>query len=90
MSGQRRLGPRIREKYKKINGQGITLGMRTLFGPLDFTMMNDAQNVDTCTAILFMARCLERIGDHIKNVAEDIYFIVSGKIYEKEAVSKGV
>jgi phosphate transport system protein len=61
----------------------------SLLAELRICMMDDAQNVDTCTAMLFMARCLERIGDHIKNVAEDIYFIVSGKIYEKEATFTG-
>jgi phosphate transport system protein len=28
-----------------------------------------------------IARCCERIGDHITNVAENIYFIRSGKPY---------
>ena len=42
--------------------------------------MTDPETVKACTALLFIARCLERIGDHIKNVAEDIYFIVTGEI----------
>jgi phosphate uptake regulator len=28
--------------------------------------------------LIFTARCCERIGDHIKNVAEGVYFIIHG------------
>ena len=48
---------------------------------LRLCMMTDTDTVKTCTALLFVARCLERIGDHIKNIAEDIYFIVTGDLY---------
>jgi phosphate transport system protein len=33
------------------------------------------------TALLFLARCCERIGDHIQNLAENVHFIVTGEIY---------
>jgi phosphate transport system protein len=56
----------------------------TLFTKLRMCMMKDSQTVKMCTALLFVARCLERIGDHIKNVAEDIYFIVTGELYNGE------
>ena len=33
------------------------------------------------TALLFVARCCERIGDHITNVAESVHYIVTGDTY---------
>jgi phosphate transport system protein len=38
------------------------------------------------TSLVFAARCCERIGDHITNVAENIYFIEHGKPYIDSAV----
>lgn len=35
--------------------------------------------VDDGTHLMFIARCCERIGDHVTNIAEDIYYIISGK-----------
>jgi phosphate transport system protein len=38
-------------------------------------MTQDAENMNAYTNLLFVARCCERIGDHITNIAENIYFI---------------
>ena len=44
--------------------------------------MNDKQiSVENGTQLLFMARCCERIGDHITNIAEDVYYIQTGRNY---------
>ena len=56
-----------------------------LLGELQRCMINDPQNVEGCTAMLFIGRCLERIGDHIQNISEDIYFIVKGELYTQQA-----
>jgi phosphate transport system protein len=42
-------------------------------------MMEDPRNITPCTHILFIAKNLERIGDHATNVAETIHFLVNGK-----------
>ncbi|HQT75467.1 MAG TPA: PhoU domain-containing protein, partial [Rhodopila sp.] len=36
------------------------------------------QNIGICTHLLFVARNLERIGDHTTNVAETVYYAVTG------------
>jgi phosphate transport system protein len=59
-----------------------------LLNELRTCMTQDNQYINSCTALLFIARCLERIGDHIKNIAEDIYFIVTGELYEEEEISE--
>lgn len=50
-------------------------------------MKFDPQSTSVFTSLLFIARCLERIGDHIKNVDEHIYFVVYGETYQKTAAS---
>lgn len=42
-------------------------------------MQQDTAMVDACTAMIFMGRCLERIGDHITNIAEGIYYVETGE-----------
>ena len=36
---------------------------------------------DAFTSYIFIGRCLERIGDHVTNIAEDIYYIKTGDTY---------
>ncbi len=43
-------------------------------------MRVDAGNVDSGTRILFAAHYLERIGDRVTNIAEDIVFLATGEI----------
>ncbi len=49
-----------------------------LFRELLTYMMEDPRNITPCTHLLFMAKNLERIGDHATNIAENIYFLVTG------------
>ena len=49
-----------------------------LFRELLTYMMEDPRNITPCTHLLFMAKNLERIGDHATNIAENVYFLVHG------------
>jgi phosphate transport system protein len=49
-------------------------------------MAKDAQNIKAYTGLIFVARCCERIGDHVTNVAENIYFVEEGDPYHGEIV----
>jgi phosphate transport system protein len=49
-----------------------------LFRELLTHMMEDPRNITPCTHLLFMAKNLERIGDHATNIAENVYFLVHG------------
>ncbi len=42
-------------------------------------MMEDPRQISVCTHLLFIAKNIERIGDHVTNVAETIYFVVHGE-----------
>jgi phosphate transport system protein len=50
----------------------------SLFRELLTYMMEDPRNIGACTHLLFMAKNIERIGDHATNIAEDLYFLVHG------------
>ena len=50
-----------------------------LFRELLTYMMEDARAITGCTHLLFMAKNLERIGDHATNIAENIWFTVRGE-----------
>ena len=41
-------------------------------------MMEDPRNISACTHLLFCAKNIERIGDHATNIAETVYYIVTG------------
>ena len=43
-------------------------------------MMEDPRSISACTHLLFVAKNIERIGDHATNIAENVYFLVHGKM----------
>jgi phosphate transport system protein len=49
-----------------------------LFRELLTYMMEDPRYISACTHLLFMAKNIERIGDHATNIAEDLYYLVHG------------
>ena len=51
----------------------------TIFRELITYMMEDARNITACTHLLFIAKNLERIGDHATNIAELTYYAVTGE-----------
>ena len=50
----------------------------SLFRELLTYMMEDPRNISACTHLLFCAKNIERIGDHATNIAETVYYIVTG------------
>ena len=50
-----------------------------LFRELLTYMMEDARAITPCTHLLFMAKNLERIGDHATNIAENVWFLIHGE-----------
>ena len=50
-----------------------------MFRELITYMMEDPRNITPCTHLLFIAKNLERIGDHATNIAETVYYAVTGR-----------
>jgi phosphate transport system protein len=50
----------------------------SLFRELLTYMMEDPRTIGLCTHLLFVAKNIERAGDHCTNVAETVYYMVSG------------
>ena len=50
-----------------------------LFRELLTYMMEDARSITACTHLLFIAKNLERIGDHATNIAEEVWFAINGE-----------
>jgi len=51
----------------------------SLFRELLTYMMEDPRNITPCTHLLFCAKNIERIGDHATNIAETIFYVVTGE-----------
>lgn len=51
-------------------------------------MMEDARTISPSLDLLFLAKSIERIGDHAKNIAEQIIFIVKGEDVRHTPVDK--
>ena len=51
----------------------------SLFRELLTYMMEDPRHITPCTHLLFIAKNIERMGDHATNIAEIISFLVTGK-----------
>ncbi len=51
----------------------------TIFRELVTYMMEDPRQITPCTHLLFIAKNLERIGDHATNIAETVHFAATGE-----------
>ena len=56
----------------------------SIFRELITYMMEDARNITPCAHLLFIAKNLERIGDHATNIAEHVHYAVTGDVLTDE------
>jgi phosphate transport system protein len=49
-----------------------------IFRELLTYMMGDPRTITACAHLLFVAKNLERIGDHATNIAETVFYLVTG------------
>jgi phosphate transport system protein len=57
---------------------------QSLFRELLTYMMEDPRTISGCAHLLFVAKNLERIGDHCTNIAEEVHFLVTGETLTTE------
>lgn len=56
----------------------------SVFRDLLTFMMEDPRNITLCTHLLFCSKNLERIGDHTTNIAETVFYLVTGETMPME------
>lgn len=55
-----------------------------LFRELLTHMMEDPRAITPCMHLLFIAKNVERMGDHTTNIAEQIHYMVTGDTFDEE------
>lgn len=62
----------------RVEDEKIDIRYTAIFRELLTYMMEDPRVITTCTHLLFCAKNLERIGDHVTNIAENAYYVTTG------------
>jgi phosphate transport system protein len=62
----------------RAEDEKIDIKYTSVFRELLTYMMEDPRNITACTHLLFCAKNLERIGDHVTNIAENGYYVMTG------------
>jgi phosphate transport system protein len=47
-------------------------------------MMEDPRNITPCMHLHFIAKNIERVGDHATGIAEQVIYLVTGKLPDEE------
>jgi phosphate transport system protein len=59
--------------------EGVDAHYNSLFRELLTYMMEDPRTIGPCAHLLFVAKNIERIGDHCTNIAENVYYLATGE-----------
>jgi phosphate transport system protein len=62
----------------RADDEKVDIKYTAVFRELLTYMMEDPRNISACTHLLFCAKNLERIGDHVTNIAENAYYVITG------------
>ncbi len=62
-----------------IRDQDIDRQFRAIFRQLVTYMMEDPRTISTALDVVFVAKSIERMGDHTKNIAEQVIYIAKGR-----------
>ncbi len=70
----------VEQAHRVINADAnVDVEFKSIVRQLITHMMEDPRTITTSIDIIWIARAVERIGDHAKNIAEHVVFIVEGR-----------
>jgi len=75
----------VRQRDKELDALHTSI-----FRELLTYMMEDPRSITACTHLLFIAKNIERIGDHATNIAEVVEFLVNGRVPADERIKEDV
>jgi len=64
--------------------QGVDQMNSALFREMLTYMMENPRNIEAATHLLFISKNMERAGDQVCNITEQISYLVTGDIFENE------
>jgi phosphate transport system protein len=62
--------------------EDVDLMNNTMFRELLTYMMEDPRSITACMHLLFIAKNIERAGDHTTSIAEQVHYLISGSLPE--------
>jgi len=68
----------------RLRDEEVDLMHNTLFRELLTYMMEDPRNITPSMHLLFIAKNLERCGDHTAQIAEQVHYMVAGSLPEEK------
>lgn len=67
----------------RLADQEINDKTDALFRELLTYMMENPRNIEACTHLLFISKNLERSGDQVTNISEQVHYLVTGELLEE-------
>ncbi|MGV6840537.1 MAG: phosphate signaling complex protein PhoU [Planktomarina sp.] len=67
----------------RMRDQDVDQMYNALFRTILTHMMEDPRNITTCMHFHFIAKNIERMGDHVTNIAEQVIYLVTGEMPEE-------
>ncbi|MFC1673859.1 phosphate signaling complex protein PhoU [Pseudomonadota bacterium] len=64
----------------RMRDEEVDMMHTSLFRELLTYMVEDPHSITACTHLLFVAKNVERIGDHVTSIAENVHFLVCGEM----------
>ena len=64
--------------HYEITGEEVDNAHNSVFRELLTYMLEDPRKITPCIDLIFIAKNLERIGDHATNIAEKIHYMIHG------------
>ena len=70
----------LTKQAEKVIREGLTIDteFRAIMRQLITYMMEDPRTISTALDIVWIAKAIERVGDHSENIAEQVIYIVNG------------